>query len=337
MINNKPIDITQYIKDNQVLKAYGGANGNKVAVNIDGKVYMIKFPPKKANIKETSYTNSSISEHIGSSIFNMAGLEAQKTFLASAVIDNKEKLCVACEDFETKDWKLYEFSQIKNTCIESSLNGYGVEIDEVLNAIQEQKFFPAKELETFFWKLFIMDAFLGNFDRHNGNWGILINEQTSETKIAPVFDCGSCLYPQLTDEGIKDILLKMDEIDKRIYVFPNAALKEDNQKINYYDFLCETSNIECLKAILDTVPTIDMKSIENFINDVSYISNERKNFYNIMLSERYEKILIPALEHAKEKLIIQDYSISKRVEKAKQTVKDQKTIIDKKIEKSIDK
>lgn len=42
--------------------------------------------------------------------------------------------------------------------------------------------------------------------------GILFNPTTKDAKIAPVFDCGSCLYPQLTDEAIENILNKQDEI-----------------------------------------------------------------------------------------------------------------------------
>ena len=54
--------------------------------------------------------------------------------------------------------------------------------------------------------MFIGDCFVGNFDRHNGNWGFLINESLKQIEIAPIYDCASCLYPQLTDERIKKII-----------------------------------------------------------------------------------------------------------------------------------
>ena len=47
--------------------------------------------------------------------------------------------------------------------------------------------------------MFAVDALIGNFDRHNGNGGVLVNENTDELKIAPIYDCGSCLFSQLTD------------------------------------------------------------------------------------------------------------------------------------------
>ncbi len=49
-------------------RAYNGANGKKIAVEYEGKQYMLKFPP--SGIKkptELSYTNSCISEHIACS------------------------------------------------------------------------------------------------------------------------------------------------------------------------------------------------------------------------------------------------------------------------------
>lgn len=61
-------------------KAYNGANGKKIAIEYNGQPYMLKFPPPGVN-KPTnlSYTNSCISEHIASSIFNILGVKAQET------------------------------------------------------------------------------------------------------------------------------------------------------------------------------------------------------------------------------------------------------------------
>ena len=53
-------------------KAYNGANGKKIAVEYEGRQYMLKFPPSGAQKPtDLSYTNSCISEHLGSSIFKV--------------------------------------------------------------------------------------------------------------------------------------------------------------------------------------------------------------------------------------------------------------------------
>ena len=64
---------------------------------------------------------------------------------------------------------------------------------------------------------------IGNFDRHNGNWGFLINENLKKIEIAPIYDCASCLYLQLTDEKI---INNNEELEARVYVFPTSALNK---------------------------------------------------------------------------------------------------------------
>ncbi len=65
-------------------RAYNGANGKKIAVEYNGREYMLKFSPSGAMKPiELSYTNSCISEHIASSIFNMVGIKVQETLLGN--------------------------------------------------------------------------------------------------------------------------------------------------------------------------------------------------------------------------------------------------------------
>lgn len=61
-------------------KVYNGVNGKKIAVEYEGRQYMLKFPPPSGSKStEFSCTNSCLSEHIASTIFNMLGVPAQKT------------------------------------------------------------------------------------------------------------------------------------------------------------------------------------------------------------------------------------------------------------------
>lgn len=43
--------------------------------------------------------------------------------------------------------------------------------------------------------MFVVDAFIGNTDRHNGNWGILANNETGTVRIVSIYDCGAALLP----------------------------------------------------------------------------------------------------------------------------------------------
>ena len=95
-------------------KAYNGANGKKIAVEYNGSQYMLKFPPSaKGKPTELSYTNSCISEHIASSIFNMIGIMAQQTLLGTFNVNGEEKVVCACKDFTCDGKTLYDFCSIK--------------------------------------------------------------------------------------------------------------------------------------------------------------------------------------------------------------------------------
>ncbi len=295
------MDYTRYLSQKQ-LRFYRGANGNKKSIRLEnGDYYMLKFPPGMPQDKrqDLSYKNSCFSEYIGCHIMELLGLEAQETYLGTVRLAGKEKIVVACKDFNVDGYFLQEFAAIKNGCINTSQNGYGTELEEVLEAIREQEIYPAEETEEFFWELFIADTLLGNFDRHNGNWGFLINERKGDVKLAPVFDCGSCLYPQLSDEGIKMVLRDSAEIDKRIYQFPTSALKQKDRKIHMGEFLLENDYPGCKKALIKLSEQINFHQIDRVVEETPYLSDIRKEFYKKMLRERCEKLLLPAYQKVK--------------------------------------
>lgn len=283
-----------------ISKAYSGANGKKIAIEYEGEQYMLKFPPSgKEKPTELSYTNSCYSEHIGSTIFNMLGLEAQKTLMGSFTVGGKKKIVCACRDFTVGGKQLYDFCAIKNTVIDSEHGGTGTELEDVTDTIAQQSFVNPEILSAHFWDMFIVDALLGNFDRHNGNWGFLVDVNTQETSIAPIYDCGSCLLPQADEKIMKAVLTNEDELNARIYQFPTSAVKQNGKKINYHDFIISCNCEECNKALLRIVPRIDMDGICAFIDSVGELSKLQKSFYKKYLVSRYEKILMVAYEKLK--------------------------------------
>ncbi len=273
-------------------KAYGGANGNKINILYEGKSYMLKFPPVPSRNKLMSYTNGCISEYLACKIFRSIGINTQETILGTYTDKRgKEKIVVACKDFTVDGKKLMEFAHLKNTCVDSEQSGYGKELSSIMKAIDEQTLLPSSEISAFFWDMFIVDALLGNFDRHNGNWGLLIDEKLKTVEIAPVYDCGSCLYPQLSEEGMKKVLDSDDEINQRIYVFPASSIEEDGKKISYFDFISSLKEQECNKALIRISKRIDMDKINELIDEISTLLPIQKDFYKVMITERKKKIL----------------------------------------------
>lgn len=278
-------------------RAYGGANGNKINITYEGHSYMLKFPPKPSRNPEMSYTNGCISEFVACHIFEMLGFETQKTLLG-CYTDNrgKTKLVVACRDFTEDGKRLIEFAHLKNTCIDSEQNGYGKELSSILEAIDEQGIYSPDALRRFFWDMFIADAFLGNFDRHNGNWGFLVDEQKQQAELAPIYDCGSCLYPQLDLDRMESVLRNESEIDRRVYTFPASAIEENGVKIRYFDYISSLKNPDCNEALKRICARIDLNAIQEFLEGVPELLPLQREFYLTMLTERKEKILDYSLE-----------------------------------------
>ncbi|MBD9248289.1 MAG: CtkA family protein [Clostridiales bacterium] len=291
----EPIDFTNCKRI--IGKAYNGANGKKIAIEFHGIQYMVKFPPSGAQKPtELSYTNGCASEYIACHIFNLLGVPAQETLLGTFRVGEKEKVVCACQDFTVGGKRLYDFCSIKNTILDSDTNGNGTELDEIIETIEKQAFVEPSELLKRFWDIFVLDTLLGNFDRHNGNWGFLYDEETERGEIAPVYDCGSCLLPQADDRIMRSVLEQDEMLLARVYQFPTSAIKWGGRKINYYDFLMSTDRRDCYAALHRIVPRINLENINTLIEETPYISDLQKQFYKYYIKSRYELILIPALQ-----------------------------------------
>ena len=292
------IDFTNAVQKN---KTYAGANGGKISVLYNGEQYMLKFPPFPTINKEMSYTNSCISEYIGCKVFETVGIPVQETVIGTYTSKGKEKIVVACKDFTSQGITLQDFASLKNRIIDSERNGYGTELADILSTIDEQTAMDSEILKTRFWDMFIVDALIGNWDRHNGNWGFLYNNATDEVTLAPVFDCGSSLYPQADEDLMKKILSDKNELNHRIFDIPLSAVTYNGKKINYFKFLSEGKFPDCNKALKRIASRIDIKKIYEIIDNTPTITELQKEFYKTMLTARKERIIDFSLNKLKEK------------------------------------
>lgn len=277
----------------QFLRTYSGAS-KKYCITYNDDIYMLKFPDpisekNKLAILGSSYENNSLSEYLSCKIVKSIGIPVQDVLIGKV----QNKIVVACKDFTSSATKFADFASIGNTCIDSHSIGKIPKIEDLYYVFSNSNMLaPIKEqaLQRY-WDTFIVDAFLGNFDRHAGNWGYLTNEEKNEISLAPIFDCGSCLYPRISDLGMEKIIKSPEEIEKRIFKFPNAALEVDGTRANYVDFISSSINTDCNKALLRTLPKISMNTINNIIDSIEEISDIRKCFYKTILAKRYDIIL----------------------------------------------
>lgn len=272
-------------------KAYGGANGSKLSVLYNGVLYMLKLPMHALKNPNLSYTNSCTSEYLGCHIFNMLGVQAQETLLGEYEYHGKVRTVVACKDFTTPNTTILDFASVKNQIIDSASNGYGTELADILDTIRKQNVVDPKNLEEHFWNMFVIDAFIGNWDRHNGNWGFLYNQETDEMKIAPIYDCGSALFPQIGDERIKKVLPSKAEMNARVYDLPTSAILVQGKRGNYHAMITSLGYQGCNEAILRIVPRIHLSEIETLIEETEGLTVLQKEFLKAILRLRKELIL----------------------------------------------
>ena len=286
------IDFTNLPTSN---KLYAGANGAKRAVIYQGEQYMLKFPAAPSKIRDSSHSNSCIAEYIGCHIFNSVGIRAQETILGVYRKNGTEKIVVACKDFTSPGVVLQDFASLQNSVIDSKHSCYSTELSDIMQTMEAQTALSPAFLKQHFWNLFIVDALIGNENRSNENWGFLYNAATDEITIAPVYDCGSSLYPQADETAIQDAL-KDQQQGLRALLLTLSRIKINNQRSNYFDFISSLESADCNEALKRILPRINMGEIFRLVDETPFISDLQKQFYKTMLQARKERILDFSME-----------------------------------------
>ena len=274
------IDFTNCVEE---MNNYKGSEKKKTLI-FEDKRYLVKFPdPVREKNKNISYINNSLSEYVGSNIFRLVGFETQETLLGKYKFNGVEKTVCACLDFTDDENELYEFESIALSANPDKKNG--TELEDILEILRNSKLFDYNSIQEKFWDMFIIDSIIGNTDRHNGNWGFLVNKKTKKIEFSPIYDCGSCLNPMLEDSDIEKMRV---EDFKNIVLNCYSCLKDNNKKINYMTFIKSRKNNECNEALKRMFNKIDIEKIDGFINNISCISDVRKDFYKKIISMRYD-------------------------------------------------
>lgn len=263
-------------------KFYGGSE-KKIGIVFGDSLFMLKFQKKTP----FGLRNNIISEYLGSHIYQMLGFTCHDTFLGIYKGEN----VVACKDFMTNGYQFVPFNDVGESTIEEDKEEYQYTYDDIVELLQaNKKLTNVEETVSSFFEMYIVDALIGNFDRHGANWGFL--KKDNQYSLAPVFDNGSCLFPNLNDE---DEMLKIindeEQIDLRVYKFPTSQIKLNNNKSSYFEVISSLQFEEINKALIKIYPMINLGKIFNLIDDISVISDIHKTFYKTMIKNRYEKII----------------------------------------------
>lgn len=310
------------------LKAYGGQAGQKKPVIYQGSLWLLKYPQntKSSDTIMVSYTTSPLSEYIGSHIYNILGYDTHLTKLGV----EGNKCVVLCKDFRPNNEEYYDFSQILSVSlgieadekmIEEAGNttgpdGKGVNLKRILYTLDHNTFLPPESKDRF-WDMFIVDGFISNSDRHNGNWGFL--GDLAHLKLSPVFDNGNSFLAKTPDDKIEKILHDDNAFNNLIYAGNSPFFVRNKsvdlisavRKLNFPYNDVDTKPL--MKAIEKNVPLIQDKfpEIVSMIDDipeyamsngqkVTIMTEARKQVYKKLLSSRLNLVLNKALNKVRQ-------------------------------------
>ena len=290
--------------------SYGGHGGSKRGVIIDGERWFLKYPKstRSMDVEGLSYSTTPLSEYLGSHIYELIGLETHKTKLGFA----NGKIVVACKDFLDSNETIIDYNMIKNEYDEnveraiehlssSSNLDSNHDLEEVLLIMEENPYFKSiPELRMRFWDMFVIDAFIGNNDRNEGNWGLVLNKETNELKLSPVFDNGAAFYNKSNDEKLTSIYNDDFKFKQSVYDSSVSVYRLNGKRLNPLKYIESMNNKECNKAVLRMISKINMDKIISIFNDIPeeynglpVLSKMQKTYYLKSLKYRYDNVLIP--------------------------------------------
>ena len=273
------IDFSNYKKTNTF---YSGSE-RKFGIDVNGFEYMLKFQ------KHTNFglRNNHISEYLGSHIFELLGVNVQDTFLGYY---NGEEV-VACKNFIDKEFQFVPFNDVGESSLEQDKDAYQYSYDDIMKMLKDNvKLTNVGETIDLFWEMYVVDALVGNFDRHGANWGFL--KKDNKYMLAPIFDNGSCLYPNLIDENQMTMIMESaEETNQRIYKYPTSQVQLNGQKSSYYEVINSLAFPECNKALERIYKRYSQEKINLLIDETPFLSDIQRSFYKYIIKNRFEKIL----------------------------------------------
>ena len=285
----------------QDLKVYGGMSCKKIAVIVNGTRYLVKFPGnlKSRNMKNTvlGYSNSPVCEYIGSHIYSLLGIPVHETILAK----RNQKLVVLCKDFIDKGQELFEFNKIKVSFEPVLINSDGEETDgqgsdlaETLLVLDQHPIFKTlQNVPDRFWDMFIVDAFIGNPDRNNGNWGVIL--AGDKFVMAPVYDNGNCLNDKWDEDKMKQFLS-----DKSLFEAESYKGKvcyhtgKNGKKINPFHLIASGKYVGCTKALVRFVSRINLGQIFKMVEEIPVLTDIQIKYYEEILKARANHLIMLA-------------------------------------------
>lgn len=162
-------------------------------------------------------------------------------------------------------------------------------------------------LHNKFWeeyiKMLIFDCIIGNNDRHDENWGLLFDRNSTSVKLAPIYDNASCLTSGETEERV--CLLLKDETALERYVNksrpPNLFIN-DKDKTHYKHFEIITYLLKKAPFVAEIVKELTKKDYVSYAHDIINSIQQMDVPENYRIADNRKELIIKILDLRKRKL-----------------------------------
>ena len=286
---------------------YGGRAGQKVGILIEGEPWIAKYPRSTRDTLGKhlpAYTSSPVSEFIGSHVYAMLGIDAHETRLGY----RRGKIVCACKDFTHPNKRLFEFKDIKNSLSDDEVgdfasvpsDGESIFLSDVLATLSLSEVLRTTPgVRERFWDMFVVDAFLKNPDRNNGNWGLLRSDDGSWA-LAPVYDLGSSLFSKRSDSvavarAAEEDLLEEDAFGTNVSCYRGVGDDGKPHAIHPFEYMASSEDPELAAAKSRFLDAVEMARIDELIDAIpaeaygcAVLSSERKDAHKKLLRYRLE-------------------------------------------------
>ena len=291
------MNLVNFDKCKVTKRAYGGKHGGKLGICYRGEYYMLK-------------SVGVIQEYIGSHVYEILGIPAQKTVLGT----RKGELVIACRDFRqrpTEFLDLQQFNKIKTTYIpeledfERAADGDDMRLDMILQVLDWHPMMRRHpEAKERFWEMYFIDALLGNTTRDNTDWGMLVSYE-GEEMLAPVYGNTGC-FGRCADYQMEWDMKNDAEFDKTVRCVNGPYLNDGDRPISPFLSLKAgwwSDPVERM-VMYRLFPVIEAreKAILSFIDSVDVLPRNWRKYFKRLISARIHDVIAPQLHRMEMKL-----------------------------------
>ena len=211
---------------------------DKMWITYNGELYLMKDSSFNKRRKQNSY--APYCEYIASHFIQNIGYNVHETLLA--MYDNR--VVVLCKNIFTDESIFEPFKGLHQSSAGTDLADKEYTYDDVIYILNRITNGDNKSLLNSFWNMFLIDAIIGNRDRHEGNWGFI--RKDNRVRFTTLFDNGSLLFPDVNlKEWIND-----DFIKKRVFTMPGSQFKmwkegitDRAMRTNFYEVINQCKQV----------------------------------------------------------------------------------------------